>query len=47
MIEQARQMVARGDLGKIRIINMQFAHGAHVETVALLTKKAQQIKGFR
>ena len=25
MIEQARQMVARGDLGKIRIINMQFA----------------------
>ena len=29
MIEQARQMVARGDLGKIRIINMQFAHGAH------------------
>ena len=29
MIEQARQMVANGDLGKIRIINMQFAHGAH------------------
>lgn len=29
MIEQARQMIARGDLGKIRIINMQFAHGAH------------------
>lgn len=29
MIEQARQMVARGDLGKIRILNMQFAHGAH------------------
>ena len=29
MIEQARQMVARGDLGKIRIINMQFAHGGN------------------
>ena len=29
MIEQARQMIARGDLGKIRIVNMQFAHGAH------------------
>lgn len=29
MIEQARQMIARGDLGAIRIVNMQFAHGAH------------------
>lgn len=29
MIEQARQMVVRGDLGKIRIINMQFAHGGN------------------
>lgn len=29
MIEQAREMIANGDLGKIRIINMQFAHGAH------------------
>lgn len=29
MIEQARQMVARGDLGKIRIVNLQFSHGAH------------------
>ena len=29
MIEQARQMVARGDLGKVRIINMQFAHGGN------------------
>ena len=29
MIEQARQMVARGDLGKIRILNMQFAHGGN------------------
>jgi predicted dehydrogenase len=29
MIEQARQMVANGDLGEIRIVNMQFAHGFH------------------
>lgn len=27
MIEQARQMIAHGDLGEIRIVNMQFAHG--------------------
>lgn len=38
MIEQARQMIARGDLGKIRIINMQFAHGAH--NVAVEKKSA-------
>ncbi|WP_026691954.1 Gfo/Idh/MocA family protein [Peribacillus kribbensis] len=29
VIEQARQMIANGDLGEIRIINMQFAHGFH------------------
>lgn len=29
MIEQARKMVENGDLGKIRIINMQFAHGVN------------------
>ncbi|ATA23353.1 oxidoreductase [Brenneria goodwinii] len=29
LIEQARQMIAAGDLGEIRIVNMQFAHGAH------------------
>lgn len=29
MIEQARQMIAKGELGKIRIVNMQFAHGFH------------------
>ncbi|MDR1588077.1 MAG: Gfo/Idh/MocA family oxidoreductase [Treponema sp.] len=28
MIHQARQMVIRGDLGKIRLINMQFSHGS-------------------
>jgi predicted dehydrogenase len=29
MIEQAREMVENGDLGKIRILNMQFAHGGN------------------
>lgn len=29
MIEQAREMIANGDLGKIRIVNMQFAHGGN------------------
>ena len=29
MIHQAREMVRRGDLGDIRVINMQFAHGSH------------------
>jgi predicted dehydrogenase len=28
MIHQARQMVIRGDLGKIRLVNMQFSHGS-------------------
>jgi predicted dehydrogenase len=29
MIEQARQMIAKGDLGEIRMVKMQFAHGFH------------------
>ncbi|MBV8092030.1 MAG: Gfo/Idh/MocA family oxidoreductase [Acetobacteraceae bacterium] len=29
LIEQARAIVARGDLGEIRIVNLQFAHGFH------------------
>lgn len=29
MIHQARKMVEEGDLGKIRIVNMQFSHGAY------------------
>jgi predicted dehydrogenase len=33
LIEQARAMVARGDLGEIRIVNMQFAHGFHSAAV--------------
>ena len=33
MIEEARQIVARGDIGKIRIINAQFAHGGNSAAV--------------
>lgn len=33
MIEQARQMVANGDLGDIRVVNFQFAHGFHSAAV--------------
>ena len=33
MIEQARAMVKRGDLGDIRIVNLQFAHGFHATAV--------------
>ncbi|MDH2434066.1 Gfo/Idh/MocA family oxidoreductase [Pokkaliibacter sp. MBI-7] len=33
LIEQARAMIAAGELGDIRIVNMQFAHGFHSEAV--------------
>ncbi|PDT43162.1 MULTISPECIES: Gfo/Idh/MocA family protein [Sinorhizobium] len=33
MIEQARAMVRNGDLGEIRIVNLQFAHGFHSAVV--------------
>ncbi|PIO99228.1 Gfo/Idh/MocA family protein [Pleomorphomonas carboxyditropha] len=33
LIEQAREMVARGDLGEIRLVNLQFAHGFHSAAV--------------
>jgi predicted dehydrogenase len=33
MIEQARAMVANGDLGDIRLVNLQFAHGFHSSAV--------------
>lgn len=33
MIHQARAMIARGDIGDVRIISMQFAHGWHSEEV--------------
>ena len=37
MIEQARQMIAAGALGKIRLVNMQFAHGFHSAPVEQTT----------
>lgn len=33
MIEQARAMVRNGDLGEVRIVNLQFAHGFHSAAV--------------
>ncbi|MDN3557849.1 Gfo/Idh/MocA family protein [Halomonas maura] len=33
MIRQARAMIASGDLGEIRMVHMQFAHGFHSEAV--------------
>ena len=33
LIEQAREMIAAGELGEIRIMQMQFAHGFHSEAV--------------
>ncbi|MBP0945017.1 Gfo/Idh/MocA family oxidoreductase [Pseudomonas alliivorans] len=41
LIEQARQMIAAGELGEIRMVHMQFAHGFHsapVETQNEATK---------
>ncbi|MEA5102097.1 Gfo/Idh/MocA family oxidoreductase [Pantoea sp. S18] len=35
LIHQAREMIAEGLLGEIRIINMQFAHGFHNQAVEL------------
>ncbi|OON95320.1 MAG: oxidoreductase [Candidatus Epulonipiscium fishelsonii] len=35
MIHQARKMIENGDLGEIRIVNMQFAHGFHSEEVEI------------
>lgn len=33
MVHQARKMIEQGDLGEIRVITMQFAHGWHSEEV--------------
>lgn len=33
LIEQAREMVAAGELGEIRLVNLQFAHGYHAGPV--------------
>ncbi|WIW29176.1 Gfo/Idh/MocA family protein [Bacillus inaquosorum] len=35
MGEQARQLIANGELGEIRMIHMQFAHGFHSDQVEL------------
>ena len=35
MIHQGREMIKNGDIGEVRIINMQFAHGFHSEEVEL------------
>ena len=40
-IEQAREMIARGDLGEVRIVQMQFAHGFHNEAVELANPAAR------
>lgn len=41
MIEQARAMVARGDLGDIRLVNLQFAHGFHSAPIEELNPAAK------
>ncbi|ANQ23761.1 oxidoreductase [Vibrio natriegens] len=33
LIHQAREMIANGEIGDVRIVNMQFAHGFHAEAV--------------
>lgn len=33
MVHQAREMIKRGELGDIRVVNMQFAHGFHSTNV--------------
>lgn len=33
MLHQAREMILRGDIGEVRIVNAQFAHGFHNEAV--------------
>ncbi|TWC79122.1 putative dehydrogenase [Rhizobium sp. SJZ105] len=35
VIEHARELVAAGELGEIRLVNLQFAHGFHNEAVEL------------
>ncbi|MCG8424656.1 MAG: Gfo/Idh/MocA family oxidoreductase [Proteobacteria bacterium] len=33
MVHQARAMIRRGDIGEVRVVNMQFAHGFHSTAV--------------
>ena len=41
LIHQAREMIAEGLLGEIRIVNMQFAHGFHNEAVELQSESTK------
>lgn len=41
LIGQAREMIARGDLGDIRIVQMQFSHGFHSEAVEAASPAAR------
>ena len=41
MIEQARAMVANGDLGEVRLVNLQFAHGGGALPVEASSVAAQ------
>ena len=41
LVHQAREMIAEGALGEIRIVNMQFAHGFHNEAVELQSESTR------
>lgn len=41
LVHQAREMIAEGILGEIRIVNMQFAHGFHNEAVELQSESTR------
>ncbi len=41
LIEQAREMIAQGDLGEIRMVHMQFAHGFHSQAADSQSASAQ------
>ncbi|QDY40719.1 Gfo/Idh/MocA family protein [Candidatus Pantoea soli] len=41
LIQQAREMIAAGLLGEIRIVNMQFAHGFHHQAVELQSESTR------
>jgi len=41
LVHQAREMIAAGALGEIRIVNMQFAHGFHNEAVELQSESTR------
>jgi predicted dehydrogenase len=41
LIEQARQMIAAGELGEIRMVHLQFAHGFHSAPVEAASEAAK------